>query len=110
MIVLLLELCRAVSVTEIATPNRGTTDPQEFQGLSSLYLFGYFIGDLDKSNYQVTLDGRDCEILSVKADEIECLTPPWDGSDANNPDLEVLHNSGVIHSETVHLSGIGLIT
>jgi len=94
MIVLLLGLCQAVSVSEIATPNKGTTNPQYFYGLSSLYLFGDFTGDLDKGNYQVTLDGRDCEILSLKADEIECLTPPWDGSDASNPDLEVLHNSG----------------
>ena len=100
MIVLLLELCQAVSVSEIATPNKGTTDPQIFQGLSSLYLFGDFTGDLDKSNYQVTLDGRDCEILSVKADEIECLIPPWESGYASNPDLEVLHNSGVIHSES----------
>ena len=78
MIVLLLELCQAVSVTQIATPNKATTDPQHFNGLSSLYLFGDFTDDLDKSNYQVTLDGKDCEILSVKADEIECLTPPWE--------------------------------
>ena len=56
MIVLLLELCQAVSVTQIATPNRRATDPQDFYGLSSLYLFGDFTGDLDKSNYQVTLD------------------------------------------------------
>jgi len=27
------------TVSEIATPNKGTTDPQGFYGLSSLYLF-----------------------------------------------------------------------
>ena len=100
MITLLLELCQAVSVSEIATPNKGTTNPQEFQGLSSLYLFGDFTGDLDKGNYQVNLDGRDCEILSVKADEIECLIPPWEWDGESNPDLRVLHNSDEIYSET----------
>jgi len=50
-----------VSVTEIATPNKGTTDPQIFEGISSLYLFGELGGDLDSSNYQLRVDGRDCE-------------------------------------------------
>jgi len=37
---------------------------------------------------------------TVKADEVECLIPPWDRSDTSNPDLRVLHNSVVIHSES----------
>ena len=100
MIVLLLELCRAVSVSEIATPNKGITDPVKFSGLSSLYLFGDFGDDLDHTNYQVELDGKECQILSLEKEEIECLIPAWDSNDESKPDLQLLHNSEKIYSKT----------
>jgi len=100
MILLLLGLCQAAKVTQIATPNKDVVDPTVFHGLSSLFLFGDF-EDLDLSNYQVKLGVKECDLLSVKLDEIECIIPPWhDIDDEIEPELKVLHNSVVIYSES----------
>ena len=94
MIALLVGVCQAFSLTQIATPSRYITSPAKFNGLSSLFLFGTF-SDLDASNYQVKIGEEHCQILSVKADEIECIIPPWDENDPSNPTVEVSHNSGI---------------
>ena len=62
-------------------------------------MFGDFQDDLNSSNYQVKLDESSCEILSVKADEIECLIPPWNkNSDGEKSKLQVKHTSEVTQS------------
>ena len=106
MILLLLELCQAaITVTEIATPDKSITNPGYFSGLSSLYFFGNFQDDLNPSNYEVKLiDSNDaeqeqCQVLSVKPQEIECLLPPWQSNNEKNPTLQVLHNTQEIYLE-----------
>ena len=98
MIITIIGLCYAASVTQIAGPNRNIVDPGGFYGLSSLFLKGVF-DDLNPGTYQVNLGSEaQCQILSVKPDEIECLTPGWDSLAGLSPGLEVLHNSIEIYS------------
>ena len=86
-------------VTNIATHNKEVISPQSFSGLSSLFLLGDFADDLNPQNYEIKLGARNCEILSIEAETIECLIPSWNhNDDGSYPNLEVLHNSVSIYS------------